>query len=64
MTELIDQLSQTLNKKVQSIDFFSKGQIGDICKVQTSKENYITPLSELSTLGVCSTLCQLVYRAA
>ena len=46
MTELIVQLSDTLDKEVQSLDFFTAGQIGDIYKVQTEKESYILKTSE------------------
>ena len=49
MTELIAQFSQILNKDVHAIDFFEKGQIGDIYKIQTSDESYILKTSEAST---------------
>lgn len=48
MTELIAQLSQVLDKDVHKIDFYTKGQIGDIYKVQTSDESYILKTSEVS----------------
>jgi len=49
MTELIAQFSQILNKDVHAIDFFEKGQIGDIYKIQTSDESYILKTSKAST---------------
>ena len=48
MDALQHQLSQTLDKEVQSIDFFTKGQIGDIYKVQTIDESYILKTSQVS----------------
>ena len=48
MIELIAQLSQILEKDVHKIDFYTKGQIGDIYKVQTSDESYILKTSEAS----------------
>ena len=48
MDNLKEQLSITLNKEVQSIDFFTGGQIGDIYKVHTVDENYILKTSQPS----------------
>ena len=48
MIELIAQLSQILEKDVHKIDFYTKGQIGDIYKVHTSDESYILKTSEAS----------------
>jgi len=48
MDNLKEQLSITLNKEVQSIDFFTGGQIGDIYKVHTVDESYILKTSQPS----------------
>lgn len=48
MRELIVQLSQVLDKDVHKIDFYTKGQIGDIYKVQTFDKSYILKTSEAS----------------
>ncbi len=48
MDNLKEQLSTTLNKEIHAIDFFTKGQIGDIYKVQTIDENYILKTSQPS----------------
>lgn len=48
MRELIVQLSQVLKKDVHKIDFYTKGQIGDIYKVQTFDKSYILKTSEAS----------------
>ena len=48
MDDLKEQLSITLNKEIHSIDFFTKGQIGDIYKVQTIDESYILKTSQPS----------------
>lgn len=48
MDTLKEQLSITLNKEVQSIDFFTGGQIGDIYKVHTVDESYILKTSQPS----------------
>ena len=43
-----EQLSHILDKDILSIDFFTRGQIGDIYKVQTADESYILKTSEPS----------------
>ena len=43
-----EQLSHMLDKNILSIDFFGKGQIGDIYKVQTADESYILKTSQPS----------------
>ena len=48
MDDLKEQLSATLSKDVHSIDFFTKGQIGDIYKVHTVDDSYILKTSEPS----------------
>ena len=48
MEQLKERLSQTLDKEVQSIDFFTQGQIGDIYKVQIADESYILKTSQPS----------------
>ncbi len=48
MRERIAQFSEILNKDVHSIDFFEKGQIGDIYKIQTSDKSYILKTSQPS----------------
>jgi len=49
MEQLQSALSQTLEEEIESIDFFTKGQIGDIYKVETSTNTYILKTSEPST---------------
>ena len=44
-----ERLSHILDKDILSIDFFTKGQIGDIYKVQTADESYILKTSKPST---------------
>ncbi len=44
-----EQLSHILDKDILSIDFFTKGQIGDIYKVRTVNESYILKTSKSST---------------
>ncbi len=46
MLDIKEQLSATLNKEVRSVDFFTKGQIGDIYKVLTSDASYILKTSQ------------------
>ena len=48
MEQLKERLSQTLDKEVQSIDFFIQGQIGDIYKVHTVDKSYILKTSQPS----------------
>ncbi len=48
MTERIAYFSQILNKDVHTIDFFEKGQLGDIYKIKTSDESYILKTSQPS----------------
>ena len=48
MLDIKEQLSATLNKEVHSVDFFTKGQIGDIYKVHTSDASYILKTSQAS----------------
>jgi len=48
MDNLKEQLSITLNKEVQSIDFFTGGQIGDIYKIYTVDKSYILKTSQPS----------------
>jgi fructosamine-3-kinase len=48
MEQLKERLSQTLDKEVQSIDFFTQGQIGDIYRVHTVDESYILKTSQPS----------------
>ena len=48
MLDIKEQLSATLNKEVRTVDFFTKGQIGDIYKVHTSDASYILKTSEAS----------------
>lgn len=49
MEQLQIQLSEALDKQILSIDFFSKGQIGNIYKVKTSDKEYILKTSEASS---------------
>ena len=49
MDALQQQLSKTLDKDILSIDFFTKGQIGDIYKVLTEDSSYILKTSQAST---------------
>ena len=46
---MLDRLQTTLEKDILSIDFFTKGQIGDIYKVQTIDESYILKTSKSSS---------------
>ena len=48
MSELIRKLSQILDKEVQSIDFYTEGQIGQIYKVNTADQSYILKTSQPS----------------
>ena len=48
MEQFRAQLSEILDDEVQSISFFSEGQIGDIYKLTTSKDSYILKTSETS----------------
>ncbi len=48
MSELIQKLSQILDKEVHSVDFYTKGQIGEIYKVNTEDQSYILKTSQLS----------------
>lgn len=48
MEELRAELSSILDREVQQIDFFTKGQVGDIYKVQTDSDSYILKTSESS----------------
>jgi len=49
MNQLQVALSKVLDEEVQSIAFFTKGQIGDIYKVETSEHAYILKSSEASS---------------
>ena len=49
MNQLKVALSKVLDEEIQSIAFFTKGQIGDIYKVETNKHAYILKTSEPST---------------
>jgi len=49
MEQLQAELSEALDEDVSSISFFSKGQIGDIYKVETSTNSYILKTSKPST---------------
>lgn len=49
MELLQQQLSKTLDKDILTIDFFTKGQIGDIYKVQTEDKSYILKTSQPSS---------------
>jgi len=42
------QLSEILDKDILSVDFFTKGQIGDIYKVRTADKSYILKTSQPS----------------
>ena len=44
-----DKLEASLDTEIYSIDFFTKGQIGDIYKLKTSKDTYILKTSEPSS---------------
>ena len=48
MVELNQQLSQILDKEVHSVDFCTKGQIGEIYKVNTEDQSYILKTSQPS----------------
>jgi fructosamine-3-kinase len=48
MEQLHIQLSESIHQEVLSVDFFTKGQIGDIYKVCTTEKNYILKTSEPS----------------
>ena len=48
MEQLKKQLSTSIEQEILAIDFFTKGQIGDIFKVKTVDKNYILKTSEPS----------------
>ncbi len=48
MAQLQQELAQLLEKEIQSIDFFTKGQLGDIYKVHTANKSYILKTSKAS----------------
>jgi fructosamine-3-kinase len=48
MQQLKEHLSRKLDKEVNTIHFFAKGQIGDIYKIDTSESSYILKTSEPS----------------
>lgn len=48
MVQLQQELAQLLDKEIQTIDFFSKGQLGDIYKIDTTNESYILKTSKAS----------------
>ncbi len=48
MDQLQAHLSQTLDEEILSIDFFTKGQIGDIYKVTSTQQTYMLKTSEPS----------------
>jgi len=48
MEQLRADLSQTLDEEILSIDFFTKGQIGDIYKVISAQQTYMLKTSEPS----------------
>jgi len=45
-----NSLAQALNSEILSIDFYTKGQIGDIYKVTTEENSYILKTSQPSTM--------------
>jgi len=49
MQQLQTQVSQALDEEIVSIAFFTKGQIGDIYKVETSTNTYILKTSQPSS---------------
>ena len=49
MRQLQAQLSQVLDDEVYSIDFFAKGQIGDIYMLEAREKSYILKTSQPST---------------
>lgn len=49
MEQLQVELSHVLNEEMHAIDFFIKGQIGDIYRVDTSKQTYILKTSQPSS---------------
>lgn len=49
MTSLQTQLSTVLDEEIATIDFFCKGQIGEIYKVKTADNTYILKTSEPSS---------------
>jgi len=49
MTSLHTQLSTVLDEEIVTIDFFCKGQIGEIYKVKTADNTYILKISEPSS---------------
>jgi len=49
MQQLQTQVSQALDEEIESIDFFTKGQIGDIYKVEISTNTYILKTSKPSS---------------
>ena len=46
---MLDRLQTILEKEILSIDFFTKGQIGDIYKVLTEDKSYILKTSQASS---------------
>jgi len=48
MQQLKEHLSRKLDKEVNTVHFFAKGQIGDIYKIDTSESSYILKTSEPS----------------
>lgn len=48
MLDIKEQISATLNKEVHAVDFFTKGQIGNIYKVHTLDSSYILKTSQAS----------------
>jgi fructosamine-3-kinase len=47
---LLDRLQTILEKNILSIDFFTKGQVGDIYKVLTEDKSYILKTSQASSM--------------
>ena len=58
-----DRLQTVLDKEILFIDFFTKGQIGDIYKVYTAEESYILKTSEASEqLGIEANMLQDINK--
>lgn len=50
MSQLQQELAQLLKKEIHSVDFFFKGQLGDIYKVHTADEIYMLKTSKASDI--------------
>lgn len=63
MAQLQQELAQLLEKEIYSVDFFSKGQLGDIYKVHTANENYILKTSKASdALGIEAKMLEDIHK--